>query len=64
MSTPTSGRSRGGDAATTTSPSKRRYVPDAADIEVVKKICQGEVELRDHNTVLRGVKNNVCIVLS
>jgi hypothetical protein len=31
--------------------SKRRYVPDAADVGVVKKICQSEVELRDHNTV-------------
>ncbi|KAH8977406.1 RNA polymerase II accessory factor [Lactarius hatsudake] len=26
--------------------------------QVVKKIRQGEVELRDHNTVLRGIKNN------
>ena len=60
-STPTPGRSRG-DAATASSPSKRRYVPDAADVEVVKKIRQGEVELRDHNTVLRGVKNNVGIL--
>jgi len=33
-------------------------VPDAVDVEVVKKIRQGEVELRDHNTVLRGIKNN------
>ncbi|KAF8261422.1 RNA polymerase II-associated protein [Lactarius quietus] len=56
-STSTPGRSRG-DAATSSSPSKRRYVPDAADVEVVKKIRQGEVELRDHNTVLRGIKNN------
>ncbi|KAI9451972.1 RNA polymerase II accessory factor [Lactarius psammicola] len=56
-STPTSGRSRG-DAATASSPTKRRYVPDSADVEVVKKIRQGEVELRDHNTVLRGIKNN------
>ena len=37
-------------------------MPDAADVEVVKKIRQGEVELRDHNTVLRGVKNNVGIL--
>jgi len=56
-STPTPGRSRG-DTVTHSSPSKRRYVPDAADVEVVKKIRQGEVELRDHNTVLRGVKHN------
>ncbi|KAH9961006.1 RNA polymerase II-associated protein [Russula dissimulans] len=53
---PTSARSRG-DAGSTSSP-KRRYVPDTADVEVVKKIRQGEVELRDHNTVLRGIKNN------
>jgi parafibromin len=51
-------RSRG-DVGLTASPSKRRYVPDPADVEVVKKIRQGEVELRDRNTVLRGVKNNV-----
>jgi parafibromin len=51
-------RSRG-DAGLTTSPSKRRYVPDATDVEVVKKTRQGEVELRDRNTVLRGIKNNV-----
>ncbi|KAI0062129.1 RNA polymerase II accessory factor [Artomyces pyxidatus] len=37
---------------------KRRYVPDAADVEAVKKIKQGEVELRDRTTVLRGVKPN------
>lgn len=34
-------------------------MPDAGDVEVVKKIRQSEVELRDHNTVLRGIKNNV-----
>jgi len=33
-------------------------VPDATDVDVVKKIRQGEVELRDRNTVLRGIKNN------
>jgi parafibromin len=48
-----------GDVGATTSPSKRRYVPDSTDVEVVKRIRQGEVELHDHNTVLRGVKNNV-----
>ncbi|KAI0296805.1 RNA polymerase II accessory factor [Russula brevipes] len=53
----TSTRTRG-DSGPTASPPKRRYVPDAADVEVVKKIRQGEVELRDHNTVLRGTKNN------
>ncbi|KAF8490011.1 RNA polymerase II accessory factor [Russula emetica] len=53
----TSARSRG-DAGPTASPPKRRYIPDAADVEVVKKIRQSEIELRDHNTVLRGIKNN------
>ncbi|KAG6908036.1 hypothetical protein DXG01_006398 [Tephrocybe rancida] len=42
----------------TASPSKRRYVADAHDVDVVKKIKQGEVELRDRNTVLRGTKPN------
>ncbi|KAL6308630.1 RNA polymerase II-associated protein [Sparassis latifolia] len=45
-------------ADTSTSPTKRRYVTDSADIEVVKKIKQNEVELRDRNTVLRGIKPN------
>ncbi|KAG6813366.1 hypothetical protein H0H92_011632 [Tricholoma furcatifolium] len=44
--------------ATTSSPSKRRYVADSHDVEAVKKIKQAEVELRDRNTVLRGVKPN------
>ncbi|TFK32607.1 RNA polymerase II accessory factor [Crucibulum laeve] len=35
-----------------------KYVPDAADVEVVKKIKSNEVELRDRNTVLRGIKAN------
>jgi hypothetical protein len=48
-----------GDAGPNASPPKRRYVPDAADVEVAKKIRQSEVELRDHNTVLRVIKNNV-----
>jgi parafibromin len=43
----------------TPSPSKRRYVTDTQDVEIVKKIKQNEVELRDRNTVLRGVKPNV-----
>lgn len=47
-------------ADTTTSPSKRRYVPDQQDVEVVKRIKQNEVELKDRNTVLRGTKPNVC----
>ncbi|KAH7884842.1 RNA pol II accessory factor, Cdc73 family-domain-containing protein [Phlebopus sp. FC_14] len=42
----------------TTSPTKRRYVTDAQDAEVVKRIKQNEVELRDRNTVLRGIKPN------
>ncbi|KAJ8587871.1 CDC73-domain-containing protein [Rhizopogon salebrosus TDB-379] len=45
-------------ADTTTSPSKRRYVPDQQDVEVVKRIKQNEVELHDRNTVLRGTKPN------
>ncbi|KAG8217065.1 RNA pol II accessory factor, Cdc73 family-domain-containing protein [Butyriboletus roseoflavus] len=45
-------------AADATSPSKRRYVADAQDMEVVKRIKHNEVELRDRNTVLRGTKPN------
>lgn len=45
--------------ANTSSPSKRRYVADAQDVEIVKKIRQNEVELRDRNSVLRGIKPNV-----
>ncbi|KAG1805801.1 RNA polymerase II-associated protein [Suillus subaureus] len=45
-------------ADTTTTPSKRRYVADQQDVEVVKRIKQNEVELRDRNTVLRGTKPN------
>ncbi|KAF7346503.1 CDC73-C domain-containing protein [Mycena sanguinolenta] len=44
--------------AAQSSPSKRRYVADSRDIEVVKKIKQNEVELRDRNSVLRGTKPN------
>ncbi|KAG0701083.1 RNA pol II accessory factor, Cdc73 family-domain-containing protein [Suillus ampliporus] len=47
--------------ATTTlppTPSKRRYVADQQDVEVVKRIKQNEIELRDRNTVLRGTKPN------
>ncbi len=43
------------------SPSKRRYVPDPVDIDVVKKIKANEIELRDRNTVLRGIKQNVSL---
>ena len=46
---------------TTSHPLKRRYVSDIHDIEVVKKMKQHEVELRDRNTVLRGVKPNVSV---
>ncbi|KAK2460699.1 hypothetical protein APHAL10511_007169 [Amanita phalloides] len=42
----------------TSSPSKRRYVADHQDAEVVKRIKQSEVELRDRNSVLRGIKPN------
>ncbi|KAI3621871.1 rna polymerase ii accessory cdc73 family [Moniliophthora roreri] len=45
-------------AAGTSLPAKRRYVPDSHDAEAVKKIKQQEVELRDRNSVLRGVKAN------
>lgn len=51
-------------ATSTASPSKRRYVPDSRDIEVVKKIKQNEVELRDRNSVLRGIKPNVSLAFS
>ena len=46
-------------AGSTASPAKRRYVADAHDLEIVKKIRQGEVELRDRTTILRGIKANV-----
>ncbi|KDQ59793.1 hypothetical protein JAAARDRAFT_126976 [Jaapia argillacea MUCL 33604] len=48
----------GSSGDVSTSPTKRRYVADAADVEVVKKIKQNEIELRDRNTVLRGTKPN------
>ncbi|KAG9010221.1 accessory factor associated with RNA polymerase II [Tulasnella sp. 427] len=38
--------------------SKRSYVPDAADLEAVKRIRANEIELRDRNSILRGVKVN------
>ncbi|KAI0810833.1 RNA polymerase II accessory factor [Irpex lacteus] len=40
------------------SPTKRRYVPDTADAEAVKKIKLSEIELRDRTTVLHGIKAN------
>ncbi|TFK65330.1 RNA polymerase II-associated protein [Pluteus cervinus] len=42
------------------SPLKRSiaYVPNAADVEAVKKIKLNEIELVDRNTVLRGIKPN------
>lgn len=48
-----------GHAGISHSPTKRRYLPDAADADIVKKIKSAEVELRDRTTVLRGVKPNV-----
>ena len=46
-------------SASTSSPTKRRYVPDSADLEVVKRIKESEVELKDRTTALRGIKLNV-----
>ena len=40
-------------------PLKRHYVADLHDVEVAKKIKQNEVELRDQNMVLHGMKANV-----
>ncbi|KAH7924653.1 hypothetical protein BV22DRAFT_1012842, partial [Leucogyrophana mollusca] len=40
------------------SPTKRCYVSYPQDVEVVKWIRENQVELRDRNTVLRGVKAN------
>ncbi|EPS98371.1 hypothetical protein FOMPIDRAFT_1126619 [Fomitopsis schrenkii] len=51
----TSFSSRGADQS---SPLKRRYVADPADIEGVKKIRANEIELRDRTSVLRGTKLN------
>ncbi|OCH86204.1 CDC73-domain-containing protein [Obba rivulosa] len=42
----------------TSSPLKRRYVADTTDVEIVKKIKQSEIELKDRNAVLRGIKPN------
>jgi parafibromin len=55
---PTTPQTRATEASTT-SPSKRQYIADTQDVEVVKKIKQNEVELRDRNSVLRGIKSNV-----
>jgi parafibromin len=52
-----------GVTAATESPQKRRYVPDAADIEAVKRIKMSEVELTDRNTVLRGSKQSVSLFI-
>ena len=57
-STPSSDRSRG-NAATTTSPSKQRYVPCATDVEVVKEIRQGFGEGRG-----RTATTTPCYVIS
>jgi hypothetical protein len=48
----------GAAAAASSSPTKRRYVPDTQDIDVVKRMKLNEVELTDRNTVLRGVKQS------
>ncbi|ETW79385.1 hypothetical protein HETIRDRAFT_453811 [Heterobasidion irregulare TC 32-1] len=48
-----------GTAKSTTSPTKQRYVADAHGLEIVKKIQQDEVELRDRTIVLCDIKANV-----
>ncbi|ETW76968.1 hypothetical protein HETIRDRAFT_328191 [Heterobasidion irregulare TC 32-1] len=48
-----------GAAESTTSPAKWRYVADAHGLEIVKKIRQGKVELRDHTIFLCGIKANI-----
>lgn len=45
--------------ASTSSPSKRRYVVDTADADAVKKIKLNEIELSNRNVMLRGTKANV-----
>ncbi|KZT74079.1 CDC73-domain-containing protein [Daedalea quercina L-15889] len=45
-------------SADQSSPLKRRYVTDTADVEAVKKIKANEIELRDRTSVLRGTKTN------
>ncbi|KAH8100318.1 RNA polymerase II-associated protein [Cristinia sonorae] len=56
---PSSSSSRLHDLTSSTqTPTKRRYVADTADIEVVKRIKTQEIELRDRNSVLRGIKQN------
>ncbi|KAJ4485843.1 RNA polymerase II accessory factor cdc73 family protein [Lentinula aciculospora] len=42
----------------TGSPQKRKYIVDTVDIDSVKKIRMQEIELRDRNSVLRGIKMN------
>ncbi|EJD46181.1 RNA polymerase II-associated protein [Auricularia subglabra TFB-10046 SS5] len=39
-------------------PAKRRYEPDKADVDAVKRIRQNEIELKDRTSVLRGSKSN------
>ncbi|KAH6919192.1 RNA polymerase II accessory factor [Coprinopsis sp. MPI-PUGE-AT-0042] len=56
--TPGKSRTGGAGATSTSSPAKRRYVPDSADLEVVKRIKESEVELKDRTTALRGIKAN------
>ena len=52
----------GQPGAPTSSPTKRRYVVDTTDAEIVKKIKLNEVELSDRNAVLRGAKANVSVL--
>jgi parafibromin len=59
ISLPDSSPSRGANVTATKTPEKRSYIPDAQDVQVVKKIKLGEIELRDSRTVLRGSKLNV-----
>ncbi|ETW75624.1 hypothetical protein HETIRDRAFT_450291 [Heterobasidion irregulare TC 32-1] len=48
-----------GAAKSTTSPAKQRYIADMHGLEIVKKIRQGEVGLRDCTIVLCDIKANV-----
>ncbi|KAH7918857.1 CDC73-domain-containing protein [Leucogyrophana mollusca] len=57
-STPSAATPKHTHAPAADSPTKRRYVADPQDVEVVKRIRENEVELRDRNTVLRGTKAN------
>jgi len=45
-------------AAASSATTKRKYVTDVHDLEIVKRIRLNEIELQDRNTVLRGTKPN------